>query len=462
MKKTGITIGAAALLLLAMAAALVRLNLSPAGEDPVTPDEDTLFVISPRDETDIRSIRVDNEAGGFAVAGESATTTTGNAFRFVLENAEAYPVSEERLHSAVYAVCNFAVSTLVAEEPGNPADFGLSPAAAQVTVTYDDGTTAQILLGDTALGGGRYASGAGGAVYLVGDALAAPFMKDWLYFMDTLLTPGNSTDSIFTSITLGGAVREEPVEIRRNQEDESSPVALSTYQILSPINLRLDATNGTGSLLGLFGLSAEEAVHTVAGEEDLAAYGLAEPYSTAQVASAEGSFSLWVSQPDAAGMAYLYKEGTELVYRLNQGALPWLELQYTDLMDPVAVLPYINRLETVAVETAEAAYTFHLTGEDEELAVSLDGAAIDAAAFRPLYVQLISASLDEETAETPGENAALRARITYVYRGGAGQDVVELLEGPARRVFIRLNDGPWFLTRSLYADSLLEQLAGLL
>lgn len=458
MKKTAITICAAAVLLAGMAAAILLLNAgSEEDGSQVTQNKDTIFVMKPRAQTEIQEIKVQNANGGFTLHTSSTTTTTEPAFTFQLKEAEALPLYQDRLDSVLLVLSNFTASMLVAEGEEELAQFGMQSPAATIQVTYSDGVE-KLTLGDAAPDGeSRYAADARGNVYLIENAKAELFLESYLALLDRSITPGD-TQSAFTAVTLGGSVREEPIVIERSPgTGETAPVSAGDYRIVSPQSHRLNPS-GFAGLTGLFGLSGEAVAAVVGSDGDLAEYGLDEPYSTAEVESGAESFLLLQSEPDAQGMVFLYTPDSPLVYVSHEAGLPWLAFQTDDLRDPVAVIPEIDRVETLLVETANLSYTVSLSGQGEDLAVTVNGEAVDTAAFRTVYASIISASLEEAAGEPPAEGAGLILRFTYTYRDGAEQDVVEMLSGPPRKVYIRLNGGPWYLTQSLYADGILEDL----
>ena len=305
------------------------------------------------------------------------------------------------------------------------------PAPGGVEVTDETKRTITLLIGDNAPGNaGIYLKRQDSpAIYLVPAYSLDNYLLPETAYLNLTITPGSVAEG-FDAVVLGGTVREEQgqVVIRRQGEE---------YALSAPVQRPLDESMGLALLNTLLGLNADSVAAINPTREELEALGLNRPYATAQVSGSWGEFFLSATAPDAGGMVYLYREGVPLLYTARADLLPWLDLQYIQLMDPFAYTPDIEQLQEIS-DLEGASYRFQLTRVKQELSVTPDGAAIDSENFLRFYVTLISARLAEHTQQpsSPG-NPAL---VIPAHHSG---EAMGAHPGPPRRWFIRTETSPF-------------------
>jgi hypothetical protein len=361
-------------------------------------------------------------------------------------------VNQSRVTGVLNASRHLYALELLEESPGDYQSFGLAQPRAVVEVTDETKRTITLLIGDNAPGNaGIYLKRQDSpAIYLVPAYSLDNYLLPETAYLNLTITPGSVAEG-FDAVVLGGTVREEQgqVVIRRQGEE---------YALSAPVQRPLDESMGLALLNTLLGLNADSVAAINPTREELEALGLNRPYATAQVSGSWGEFFLSATAPDAGGMVYLYREGVPLLYTARADLLPWLDLQYIQLMDPFAYTPDIEQLQEISLDLeAGQSYRFQLArSETGELSVTLDGAAIDSENFLRFYVTLISARLAEHTQQpsSPGNPALV---ITYTHHSGERQ-WVEFYPGPPRRWFIRTGNLPFFLTPSTYLERVLQDL----
>lgn len=371
-------------------------------------------------------------------------------------------VDSSRVAGVLTASQSLEATHLLEEEPGDLALYGLEDPRARVEIADLAGNRITLLAGDTAPGNtGIYCRLEGESpVWLVPVYELNNFLSPKTAYLNRTITDGSVSSSRFAKITLGGSVREELGEITVEWDEGTGEYALS-----APCAQPLDIASGLPILRALFGLQADSIAAVYPTNLELASLGLDEPYATAEIDGEHGHYKLYATAPDLGGSVYIYREDIPLLYLSRAELLPWLAVQYTDLMDPFAFTPDIDRLSRVEVAEGDAVYDFAveaIPGENStRLRVTVGDIPLDGDNFRRFYITLISARLLEHTDEAPG--AGVQPTLTFTYRYRSGEEhAVRFYPGPARRCYIQVDEGRFFLTSSAYVDRVAADLGKVL
>ena len=419
----------------------------------------------------IASVTVRNGPGEFTLTGGDRTAIIG---------FEHIAMDTYSLNRILSLSARLISRGLVTNEAADLAVFGFEPPRAEITIRPAEGEAAALLIGSNAPDGSNvYVKlAASPQIHLAASYDVDLFLKSPLDFIDTEITPRaeatQAGEPPFEKIVLGGMVRREEIAIVDAASDPSASSIGGSgnvffggrCRITGPVNAALSTDKGLPSLEALFGLNAGRAVAVISSDSgaDLARYGLAEPWSTAEVSIGGGkneTFSLRVSKPDAEGMVYIRREGSPLVYEAFASALPWLELSWFDLMEKLVILPFIDGVSSVEIKTPSRAVSFSLSGEGDELQVKAGTVDIDVRNFRAYYQTLVAARYDEYS----GVSASLPPpflEIIYHYRDNSSSDTVSFHEASSRRVLTSLNRGSPHFTLSAYTDQVLADLDAVL
>jgi hypothetical protein len=209
-------------------------------------------------------------------------------------------------------------------------------------------------------------------------------------------------------------------------------------------------------LESLFGLRADRAV---AKSEELDRFALAQPWSTAEITGAGGNFRVSTSKPDNAGMVYIHRQGSPLIYEALTTNLPWLEVSYFDLMNRMVHLPFIDNVASVEIKTQTRTVSFSLSGEGNTLTVKAGTIDINARNFRIFYQNLISARFDEYGGVPTAILPPPFLEIVYHYRDTSkSADTVSFHEATGRRVLTSLNRDRAHFTLLAFTDRILSDL----
>jgi hypothetical protein len=466
---------------------------------------DALYVVGSAASSPTKSVTITNAHGSFTVNIENPDGAYADKV-FTLAGMETLPTVRTKLSPVVVNSGALAAKSLVSENTDNLALYGLDDPAVTVKATLNDDSIVTFSIGDLAPGGaGYYVTADSVKTYLVNTASLTNFFYRDMDFIDNTITGGDPTADTFVDVTLSGTVRPEPIVIGKIADPGEN--IYITHRIESPALMDLDATFAATAILSAYGLVADEVVAVADTDAVLEQYGLKEPYSTIKIVPPDelemDTFTLSASEPDESGNVYLRHSGTKLIYRVAASTLKWLDVQLQDLMLKLAITPNINTLSKVTVQTADESYAFALSGEDKELAVSLNGKEVPIGNFRDFYQNLLAAgyeavaeeisptttddgessadesdsSADESSGEeTSGEEssseesseapvasivAGLEPILTYTYAykdSGKPADVVRFYPGPARKAYIVVNDGIVYITPIPYVDKILADL----
>ncbi|MCL2056802.1 MAG: DUF4340 domain-containing protein [Oscillospiraceae bacterium] len=458
MGKKYIGIGAAVLVIGLLAGALYFLERTEPDSGTGPASSPTLYlnhILGGEEPVTAREIAVQNAKGGFTLVVDETETEDGRTVKsYTLAGYEGYPVNMNLLSALSTNSDKLLAKSIVAEAGADLAPFGLNRPSVTVDITRADGSKDRMIIGNAAPGSeGHYATNETGTVYLLATANIQNLFHSPLELMLRMITPGDpeQRESMdFTSAVLGGSLRPDPIYVSEYNESMFATHLLT----FGPMSAELDLTFGKPDILMAYGLIAAEVAGT---ESDIARFGLDEPYSTLELNPTEemgiSPFKLSATKPDEDGNIYMIHSESPLVYKLPADRAGWLERTGHDLMSKLVVLPHIDSLAEVIVETPSRRYVFELNGgEGADLVVTYGGDELDIQSFRRYYQNILSASFDAPAEEPLPDSPVPLLKYTYRYSDGSAPEVVSFYEGPARRAFITYNGGIPFYTTTAYVD----------
>jgi hypothetical protein len=455
-----------AVLLGLLSLGLFLLRRPPAASSPAPAPNlpEVEYLIDYRDEAygGLDSVAVRNEKGEYTVMPGDPPFIPG--WESLIVNT--FPLAR------IMDISDSLSSRGLVEDAADPAVYGLDEPRAQVDIkTKSGGETTLYIGGDVPDGAGIYVRLEGRAgVYQAGRWDIDCYLQGVFDYVDRELSPQLPDDGYggfeFGEITLGGLVRTDgPVRVIHEVQDPEPGRLKNDYRLSGPIEGVLNMDRGYNILKSIPGLSADRVLARIAGPADLAPYGLDRPYSTVAVTGTLGQnlggFNIAASRPDAEGNVYLRRDGGELVYQTAAANLPWLEATWWDLMERMIIIPYIDDVARVEVNSPQRRIAFTLTGTGDELKVEAGGVELDTGFFRSYYQTLLSAVYDEYAEERLPSGGSL-LEIVYHYRDGRPLNRVSFYPASSRRVLTSLNGGRPFYTYAAYITKVLADLDRLL
>ena len=406
-----------------------------------------------KQEGDLTSVEVTNQAGGFTVSFDGKTIR-------VSDLDETIPLAESKLESMRSGMLSVHAEQKI-EQVSSLSDFGLEQPRAVVTASYRDDSTYVLEIGADAPGGqGVYCKTDDDSVYVFAEQTVSNFLGSLVDLVDTAVTQPPKTESgeaaKIKQVTFTGQADAEPITIERKADEEDA--ALETFRLVTPGHGSVDSEKEQ-VLSALLNIRADQAAALNPADEQLESFGLKEPCAAVEFKYEENGTQqrcvLYAGKSEGATV-YLMREGRPVVYAIASDRLPWLTMDYGDFVSKRAPMPNIQELQSVTVTVPEQAITFEISGEDDSLLVTSGGKTVDTARFKSYYQSLIGVSADEYTDTPPASDTPLLT-VTYTYRDSAKQaDTVCYYEGPTRRAIMQINGGDRFLMREKHVDILLK------
>lgn len=397
----------------------------------------------------INTLSIENPSDSFTLVNE------GDGF--VVEGLGGVSVSSLNVNNLVdlFAPLTAQRQLLSAEEltVGDSGEqlmqYGLDNPEYIIRIVTIDGAKLTLELGDSALDGSSVYALYEGGVYLISDDILDSVSKTRYSFLDNEITEVEPSDYDKAVIELSGTVRPQTITleidtVESEEETESSEdeaVVSSTekqYTLTTPTVQTITEASASQVTDGLYSLYANQIAAVNPTEEQLAEYGLDEPYSVVSV-SIDGveQFTLRASERNSNNYVYMTKDGSPFVYLVSASRLSWLTVQVEQLTQSVYEPVELDELSSLTVESADASYSFLVT-QGEEQTVTGNGEEVDSELFAELYRTITAIPPDELSSGEPSLEKVLTMTVRYLDEGRQ-EDVFELYPTGDGNVYISLN-----------------------
>lgn len=382
-----------------------------------------------------------------------ALTQGGEGFTLLCEDG-AYRLEGEEAAldpNAAHSLLATGAAILARQRlEGDPEDYGIGGQSLTACYHYEDQSALTLRLGDALpTGEGWYAAVEGDdAVYVVGNALGSALRagKQALYALPDMT-------KYFTAQTLNvAAIRrrgEETITIARALE--ANPFN-TMVELTAPIHYPANSERAAEVYLALekivpTGLCALDGADADWGLEDPLAEIVLEDHVTTR---------LTIGQ---AGETYTLRiNGEHAVYEIDAGALSFLDsLTVPYLAEQLPGLVMLSQLSEITVRTQTDA--LHFDVDQPSGSYQLEGRALDADAFLPVYQQMIGMLIERYVPE-PAQMGAPRLTIEYTFRGGGTWTLTLAEYDEAFDLIIRDSCACFLLSRSK-TDALIETIFSL-
>ncbi|MDE7280185.1 MAG: DUF4340 domain-containing protein, partial [Ruminiclostridium sp.] len=221
------------------------------GEQTAAATDDPALLLQPEKEGAISSIYVENPRGSYTVIiGEKDKEKT-----YTLKGMES--LEEGVLDASTFStleknLTDMKARSVVEENPADLAQYGLDKPQAKATVTYENGKTFTLLVGNTVTSGAaNYVMTEGkNTVYSYYTySLNHVMTYDSMSFVNTTVIPTIAQDyaTDISKITVKRKDWEEPLILETLPElpEDSTSIQVFTYTFTSPYDVYLDMNTGT-------------------------------------------------------------------------------------------------------------------------------------------------------------------------------------------------------------------------
>lgn len=370
---------------------------------------------------DIKQIDVENKDGSFSV---TSHTPSGEATVYKIVGLEDYPM-QEGIADEIASHSASLSFTRVIDSDADLADFGLDKPRATVTVKYNDDTSSVIRVGNEAAGeAGSYVGfGTSNAVYLVSSEDIEPFLYSVNNLISLDITDKNedSENAEFSTLTISGTHFDKPITIEPNKDEAIG----AAYVLTSPVSIPANAIEGNDIAGNIRGLYAESVVCVNPNDDQLASYGLSEPYATAKASYPDTDITLHSSAPNDDGTVYIYNPDKNVIYSIQLAAVCWAKTGLDLLMPENPLNVKIQKVEsvdfaagdtdfTVDVSTATDTFTDDDGNEQESYTTTAtyNGKDLDDQNFT-IFFQNLTAVKNLGKAEDNGKDKVMSVTMHY-------------------------------------------------
>lgn len=440
-----------------------------------TSSKDESVVILDKSSDDITSIKVVNEHGEYTLekprSGKS--TWTIEALGSVNQNATA----EASMASSLEG---FKAKKLVEKDVEDMSKYGLDKPVAEFTVTYSDGTSHTMHIGNVSPSNERY-------TYVSLDDEKTVYLV-----MGTKLSYYTDPVTAYASLTLLAKPSDDDwpdygkETVTRKDLDyemvfETNPneiEGLSGQVMTEPIFSYLNITNSSTTTHGLWGLSAQSCEVLEPDEEAMKQYGLDDPFAVVKLKGDSYDYTLKIGDPvyqttgdssettDTVSGYYCYFEGVsgvDAIYLVSADSLPWATVKAEDVITSLMTSNYLVDLKDIVVEYNGKTTTYEIessgTSADTDESgsstaqvtkVTSEGKELDVDNFKTFYQFLMGCPTNEIYFTDPENESYLT--ITLERKDG-NKDVMEMFKDSSRRSIVKLNGETSFRIQSTWVDT---------
>lgn len=524
-KTTRTVIIAAGVLLVLGAVLLVLMLTSPAGDDNSsgastgestgtseaadsssvsdssgTSSDSEKVVITDKEQENVLKMEVRNETGSFSFERNQREVSTTDDDGNVSTSTEYYWTSPEldgvdhndsTIGSFVRCMAGLSASSMVEEDAQDLEKYGLADPAAEVKVTFDDGTSADICFGIRNPAASNYVyclTNGGSDVMQVSYYSAGSAFYDIRDFVNLVLTEAYDANNakeldylVIDRKDLDEEVRiEYMADVAAESEKEDSVITtFNTHRITSPITAELDTTKGQTFCYGLYSLTASSCEYIDPTEQEIADAGLDDPFCKVsfkyggkarvlllgnEIRTASSDDESSESLSSVTGY-YAMFEGGNIIYSISTDNAPWYTFQVQDIMSRRPISPYIYTIDTLTVTTPDGEYVFKVSGDADDHVFTCGDTVLNDSSFKSFYQHLIT-SMGEElyfSDEKPEPYITLnfKYREEYYDTYGRSEDTIEFYKSDDRKNIVSVNGDILYKVRQIYTQRLLENLDAL-
>lgn len=382
-----------------------------------------------------------------------------------LAEIQGVPLDTGRLEEIIRSAADFQALRLLEEGVQPSAEYGFLPARASVEVRYRDGSSGQFLLGDEAPGGlGTYCL-YNENLYLTDNSLAASFLYGKLDLVSLTVTDLSEKGYQPDAVILSGSARPQAIHLQslasRGEGASLYYNSSAAYEMTAPQTAAVDS-GAAWSLSALTAVTADSAAMVHPSAEDLAGFGLDDPYSQVEFTVGGERVTLLLSLL-SDGTCFLYRPDLPVVFKISADQAPWAYWQAEDLLSKTVFSPDMDGLSAVTLTAPGRTYAFTFSEAEEQRTVSLNGNELKMSDFRPLYREMTGVSRNMAADEPMEEGAELVLSIRYQFTDPQLPDgQVSFYKGPARRLYVSTDGTSRHLVLSSFADGLIQSCEALL
>lgn len=319
------------------------------------------------------------------------------AAEYTIDGYEDLALDTALLSTLANNGCALEADTLIEENAADLSKYGLADPAADVTLSYEDGSSFHFLVGDKSpMDNTKTYCAANGNVYLIRTSLVANYTKTSVQFLSTtvLEKPDDADYPIIESLRITRNDLDWDIYMEYDHdgaEDDSAGGTAATHVMREPIFSYLNVEKSSDITNGMFGLSAQEIAKVHPTDSDMADFGLAEPFCTVTMETDKGeSYVLTIGDSyetaDGTTCYYTHLDGVNEIFGVTADNAKWITVQPGDITSANIFVTNVWNIGTLDV--TDGTNTLHFEGEgtsQDDYVVTKNGAECDTERFRLLY-----------------------------------------------------------------------------
>lgn len=380
--------------------------------------EDLISIIT--SESPLVKIDIQNQDDAYTISYDKETE------KYLLKGYEDIDLSAEILLTLRY----YTETIAAADQVQNVTDlsaYGLDQPQATANITYDDGTSAQVRVGNkTPSDTGYYGQveGKDGVYIFESDAVSLFRHSATSYVHTTLMSPPSVNEgdesgaALLKEITYSGTAHPTPLTFRRSNPYDSEELTYFSYIITAPY-LRCTTDDTCTALSSVQSLVADQALYLHPTDEQKSKLGFDDPLicidatmavetdDTSSLSEAEDVnaktyynaivYKIIVGSIDDNGNYIVMLDGVDAIFLVNGESYDFmLGRKYNNSVNEYLFLKNIVDLECISVEMDGEKHDFHLThypekeDADQKMVVTKDDKVYPTEDFRKLYELIMS------------------------------------------------------------------------
>ena len=430
---------------------------------------------------DLEYLTVQGANGSYTVR-SSDDLEEGASFAYTMDGYDDLPLDRYTIRTAVSTFTNATYLDVVFEDTTGMdlSTYGLTTPTTTVTGSYG-GRVYTMYIGSATSGiTGQYCMLEGDpALYAVANSLSTTLDVNPNTYLDRTLLEAYSSeeDPVITNLTIHRPDLPEdivvaPTDTSKYGDDTLTAVA-SRYELTSPVVTLVDPDLEADLLFNIFGSEAEDVVASNPTQQQLEEYGLASPAAEVSMSWDDTGVQLTIGNEVTSGSTacrYVMRDGSPLVYVVDQELLPWVSYTADDLVSPIPLVPYIQNVSAMTISFGGNEYSFQLsqvaTGETNyngqattKTRAEYNGTVLDSDNFATWYQLVMSCQANAVNRSEVTSDPIMT--VTYQYTDGS-KDTVDYYDVGNRTVVVSVNGAKAVTTSTSFTNKVQSELQKLL
>ena len=360
-KNKKIIIGAASAVAVLGIALAVVLSLPSENIGDDTDNKD--IILFDKSAFGVDDVTIKNQSGEYQLLGydysKSASDTDEDIpVIYTMQGYENSMLSKLMTDNLV-SECKTVAATRIVDKSGKKyKDYGLDKPKAEVRAIYSDQTEKDMFFGNEAPDkSGTYCRIDGDKnVYLVNSGSVDMFFTDKLQMFEKQLTNELEENEKITEVNISGTAFDKDIYISR---EKSAVIDSLVYTMTSPYDAACDTSTVTDFATSFFGVKMSQVAAAGAGQKDLEAYGLKEPYMNIKVKTdGDRTANILVSEKDSDGKYYIMKSGGTIIYSADDDEFKFYDTDRRYFLDSSVYKPNMSNIDSVQISYNENTYEY--------------------------------------------------------------------------------------------------------